>query len=121
MPAPVHVYEETGTLQTEAVPSQVNTAVEQAGSGAILFGGIPGVLRRMDLQDGKVEQLLTLPEQAALLQVVCNADGSAIATVTVPNFANVAASGTQYAVWAIWSAEELLRRRTGVVSESPDN
>lgn len=115
MPDAVHAFEAAATSETGLPRGCIYTTAEQIGADAILFGGLSGALCRMDLQTGQVEQLLALPEQAALFQVVCSADGAAIGTVSSPGFPDVTGRGVDCAVWAIWSAEELLRRRSRLV------
>lgn len=60
-------------------PAQVYALDEDTRRNQLIFGGMDGVLRQMDLANGKVETLFEIPEKGGILELKVNADSSAVA------------------------------------------
>ena len=68
----------------------VYSLVEDAARRDLLFAGIDGVVRRMNLVNGQVSEILVPPERDAIIRMAPSRDRTALACVCQPGLGDVA-------------------------------
>jgi|GEM_PF-3020478 len=112
MPSPVMQFEPTGNGEHGLPLSLIYDATE-AADDAIVFGGLSGVLYRLDLKSGETRQLLQPPEGGALMHLAMTRDGRCLGMTTCPGFPSIGGGGAkQTQVWQVWDYAKLTEKLT---------
>lgn len=82
-------------------------AASEPNCGAIIFAGLEGVLRRMDLSSGEVRNLVTMPEGGAITGLFLANEGKVLATVSQCGIGNEKKRNDDRSVLSIWDYEKL--------------
>jgi hypothetical protein len=110
MPEPELLYDFDQDDDLGKPDEPIYAIVQDKGGPRFLFGGLAGELLHMDMESGEVHCLLTMPEQASILDVIVSHDAQAVGIVSHPRRSprERRSGGSDRSTWSIWSYPELL-------------
>jgi hypothetical protein len=76
-----------------------------------LFGGLTGELFHANMESGEIRSLLTMPEQASILELIVSHDAQAVGIVSHARpslHERRSGRGSDQCIWSIWSYPKLL-------------
>ncbi|HEV8607152.1 MAG TPA: hypothetical protein VGQ99_17565 [Tepidisphaeraceae bacterium] len=83
-------------------------ASEPNGTG-VLFGGLSGIVFRMDLSTGTTMQLFTMPDEVPVMSMLFSADGAVLATTCFPGIKRNARRPDTRQILRLWDYLALTR------------